>query len=265
MGRTARLAAALLLVAACRTAPAARPLAPGDPRPARLVTAWNESAKQRLGLRGTARLAVDGGEGDLRIRSRQRLALERPSSLRVELLGFLDQSLGVLVSDGERFEFFRAEDRHFESGPVRDRLLWEHAYLDLSVEEAIGLLLSAPILDPSLVPARAWETPGGGIQVDLADERGAVLERVAFVGAARVAWLEVRGEDGGVEWRARFGDYRGVARADVAPELVLDVAAGGTHAEISLRDVELNPELPPGIFQLRGPAEGEPPAAPPPR
>jgi len=44
-----------------------------------------------------------------------------------------------------------------------------------------------------------------------------------------------------------------------AHSIVLDVAADGTHVEISLRDVELNPELPPGIFRIRAPAEATAP------
>ena len=41
-----------------------------------------------------------------------------------------------------------------------------------------------------------------------------------------------------------------------AHAISLDVAAGRTHAEISLRDVELNPELSPDIFRLRLPPLG---------
>jgi outer membrane lipoprotein-sorting protein len=47
-----------------------------------------------------------------------------------------------------------------------------------------------------------------------------------------------------------------------AHALTLDVAAGDTRAEISLRDVELNPELPPDIFRLRQPAAGDGGAGP---
>ncbi|MBW2288142.1 MAG: hypothetical protein JRG90_10015, partial [Deltaproteobacteria bacterium] len=37
--------------------------------------------------------------------------------------------------------------------------------------------------------------------------------------------------------------------------IVLDVVEGDTHAEIELKDLELNPVLPAELFQLRAPAE----------
>jgi outer membrane lipoprotein-sorting protein len=45
---------------------------------------------------------------------------------------------------------------------------------------------------------------------------------------------------------------------DFAHAVTLDVAAGGTRAEITLKDVQLNPALSPDIFRLRAP---QPPAA----
>ena len=262
MRRATFLVAGLLLSASCRTAPTAVPLPPDDPRPRVLVEGWNAAAQERVALRGGARLAVDGDAAGLRIRSRQRMALERPGRMRVELLGFLDQTLGVLATDGRDFDFFRAEDRSFQSGPVHEGLLWEYAYLDLTVDEAVDLLLGAPILDPTLRTAGAFDLGGGAVRLDLADEAGVVRERVEFDAAARLTGLEVRGADGRTRWRARFADYRPVGDTAVAHELVLDVAAGRTHAEISLRDVELNPDLPEGIFRLRAARAHGPAASP---
>ena len=85
-------------------------------------------ALARRGLSGRARLAVDGHDGALRLRGSQRVALERPARLRVEVLGLFDQTLAVLVTDGERYQFFRANDRTWESGPVGPDLLWTHAW-----------------------------------------------------------------------------------------------------------------------------------------
>ena len=91
---------------------------------------------ERHALRGRARLAVDGGDGAVRLRGKQIVVLERPARLRVEVLGFLNQTVAVLTTDGERFELFRSGDRSYETGAVHPDLLWQEAHLALTPEEA---------------------------------------------------------------------------------------------------------------------------------
>ena len=83
MRRLACLAAGLVAALACATTDARwLPLPAGDPRPGALLAAWAEAAEQRRALRGRARLAVDAGDGDVRLRGRQLIALERPKQRR---------------------------------------------------------------------------------------------------------------------------------------------------------------------------------------
>ncbi|HEY8156751.1 MAG TPA: hypothetical protein VII72_21660 [Myxococcota bacterium] len=260
MSRAALFVALLLAAAGCRTAPTRLPLAEGDPRPAALLRAWQEGADARRALRGSARLAVDG-EGPP-IRSRQILVVERPSRLRVEVQGLLSQTLAVLVTDGPRFQLFRAEDRSFEAGEVRPGLLWQVASLDLTPEEAIDLVLGAPQLDPALAPARAYTEAGGEIGVDLADPAGRVRERRVFDAQGRLRRVERLAEDGEVAWSASFDEYQPVDGVAFAHAIRVEAAPRETRAELVLSGVELNPVLPADIFQLRpaqagGRADGE--------
>jgi hypothetical protein len=258
--RPAALLASVLLATACQTPAPLLPLSPDDPRPKALLDKWAETARQRRALRGLARLAVDGRDGEVGIRSRQLLVAERPARLRVEVLDFLHRTLAVLVTDGERFELFRADDRSLETGEVHPGLLWEVAHLALPPEQAVGLLLGAPRLDPDLAVAGARRSGEGEFQIDLADAAGRVRQRVAFDAEARLRWLEVREMDGGVAWRARFDDYAAVGASPFAHTVSLDLVREQTHAEISLRSVELNPRLNSEIFQLRIPGLERPEA-----
>jgi len=233
----------------CATTIPTFPLAPDDPRPSALVARWDEMARQRQSLRARATLAVDAD--DMRFRLRQVLVLERPSRLRVEVMGFLDQTVAVLVIDGERYEFFSAQDRTYESGEVHEGLLWQYTRIDLSADEAIDLLLGAPILDRTLHPTRARASEAGAVFIDLVDDRDIVRERVGFDPAGRLTELEVRNAAGALEWRARFLDYADVEGTDVAHTIVIDGSVSETRAEIVLRDIELAPDLPSGLFQLR--------------
>ena len=247
------LVAVLATATACRSVPPAVPLALDDPRPAALLAAWGRSVEARHSLRGRAKLAVDGASTGVRVRGKQVLVLERPGRLRVEILGLFNQTLAVLVTDGERFELFRVDDRSFETGPVHPDLLWQEAHIALTPDEAVGLLLGAPRADPSLVPVVALGSSDGSIRIDLADVEGSVRRRMSFDAEGRLRWIEAVG-DGEVEWRASFDRYQRVGDTPFAHSITLDVAAGRTHAEISLRDVELNPELSADIFRLQLPS-----------
>jgi outer membrane biogenesis lipoprotein LolB len=249
--RAAALVALLLVASACRTFAPTVPLAPDDPRPSALLARWAELASERRSLRGIARLAVDADA--VHIRGKQVLVVERPAHLRVETLGFLGQTLAVLVTDGDRFQLFRTEDGGVESGDVHPGLLWEVAHLALTPAEAVDLLLGVPLPDASLRPGRAERTPEGAIRIDLIDGRGAVRQRVAFDAEARLREVEVREADGRKAWQARFDDYAMIGNEPFARRISLDVQDGDTHAVISFRQVEINPELPAGVFALREP------------
>jgi len=95
--------------------------------------------------------------------------------------------------------------------------------------------------------------------MDLVDASQRVRRRIAFDAEGRLRETELLEPDGSTRWRATFADYERVGDTSFAHSIVLDVAADGTHVEISLRDVELNPELPPGIFRIRAPAEATAP------
>jgi len=254
-------AALLCWATACATPIPLRPLSPGDPRPRQLLDDWVESASQRQRLRGLARLAVDRDDGSVQLRGKQLLILERPSRLRVEILGFLNQTLAVIATDGEGFEVYRAEGQRYEAGEVDEHLLWNEAGIDLSPEEAVAVLLGVPISEPLPALADAVRDGDGRIRIDLADAHGRVVERVTFDPAGRLRAFAVLDDFGTVLWEARFDEYRDVGGSPFAHSIDLAVRSGQTRAEISFRNVELNPDLPPGLFRLFPSREGEPPAA----
>jgi hypothetical protein len=226
-----------------------------DPRPETLLAGWAEHARARQALSGSARLAVDarGEDGrDLSLRSRQRLLIARPARLRVEILGFLGTTVAVLATDGEEYDLFQTQDRSFDSGPVFDALLWQVARLDLTPEEAVGVILGVPPEGERLAVAAAYDAGEGRVRIALTDGEGGVRRQVEFDAEARLRWLQVRDLEGAIAWEARFDDYEAVGGEPLAHSVALDVRSGETKALLSLRDLELNPELPPDIFRLRG-------------
>ncbi len=256
MKRIAVGAALLCWATACATPISFQPLPPGDSSAARLLDDWEARASQRQRLRGLARLAVDREDGSVQLRGKQLVVLERPSRLRVEVLGFLNQSLAVIATDGEGFEVYRAEDQSYETGEVDAHLLWNEAGIDLSPDEAVAVLLGVPISEPLPAPASAARNSKGQIRIDLPDAAGSVAQRVTFDLDGKLRVFEVLDDSGAVVWAAQYDAYRDVDGSPFAHSIDVDVRAGSTRAEISFSRVELNPELPPGMFHLLPSGEG---------
>jgi outer membrane lipoprotein-sorting protein len=251
--RAALLVVALVFTFACRTVPSALPLPADDPRPAALLARWEAEIAARAGLRGRAHVAVASEAG--RYSSRQVVVLERPARLRVEVLGLMKQTAAVITTDGDRFEVFRVGDRSYETGSVRPDLLWREARLALLPTEAIAVLLGVPVPGADLTLANAMRTHEDWIEVDLVDREGHCRQRASFDASERLRSFEVLGDDGSSRWRARFDGYALVGASQLPHAIVLDVAEGGTHAEIELKDLELTPVLSTELFRLRAPVD----------
>jgi hypothetical protein len=82
-----------------------------------------------------------------------------------------------------------------------------------------------------------------------------VRRRVGFDPQGRLRRVEVLASDGALEWSAGFGSYEPVGGVPFAHEITLFVTEGRTRVRITLHDVELNPQLPDGIFNIH-PAPG---------
>ena len=256
MKRAALWLAALLLLAACQTTgPVARPLSPSDPRIAAGLDRLSATAASRRAMRGRARLSLDAP--DLRFRRPQRLVVERPTSLRVEVLGLFGQVAAILATQDGRYQFFDPAEGVLEEGEVSAELLWQFARVDLTPEEATAVLLGAPRATDGLAPLAAFALMDGGVAVVLgSDAQGHARERFEFDALGRLQLAKRFGSDGAAIWSARFDDYREVADQPFAFHVALSFPRVNAEAEIQFKQVELNPDLPADVFVLSVPGGG---------
>lgn len=210
-GRSGGIALLLLLMTGslvltgCRTAPpgpllvstTGMPLAIDDARANRVLEDYLATLEARRGLRGSARVALSGPE--LELNRPQRIVVERPARLRFEILGLFDQLAAILATDGRQFGFFDASTGEITRGRVTPSLLWDLAHIDLSAEEAVGLLLASPEPAPGVGRSAVWLEDDGRLALAfawprkdppaacLADASNALFDPRCFVGEAALA------------------------------------------------------------------------------
>lgn len=248
--RIASLFCSAVLAAACAapSGPRALPMPPGDARPAALLGGLAHLAAARRALRGVAQLALDGPAGSGR--AKQVLVVERPARLRVDVLGLLDQTLAVLTTDGERFRLLRVPERSTDSGLVYPDLLRDVTGLAVTPEQAVALLLGAPLPPPGARVESAAQLPEGGVRVELRVPGAPERERLEFDADARLRGWARLDRGGEVLSEARFDDYQALGDDAFAREIGLFDRSSGARARLRFAQVELNPALPPGVFDL---------------
>jgi hypothetical protein len=187
------------------------------------------------------------------------MAVTRPARLRVEILGLFDQVAALLVTDGPRYQLYDARSAELEEGVVSADLLWRVARVDLEPEEAVELLLGAPLPLPGLSLAEARIQSDGRIALTQRDDRDVLRQRLEFDAAGRLRRVERFDAGGGLLWRGSFDDYRELP----APDGSLQSFAFGVslrfprveaEAELRFVRVTLESELPGDLFVLRLPA-----------
>jgi hypothetical protein len=239
----------LLLATACATPRPVRPLPVGDARPESLLGALERDSAARRALRGVARLSLEGPTGSGR--AKQVLVVERPAHLRVEILGFLNQTVAVLTTDGTTYRLFRSEDHSLTEGPVHPGLLWEVAGIALTPEQAVRVLLGVPVPPPGARIEGGALLPEGGVRVQLSLPDSTSRLEIEFDADGHLSRWNVVDPDGQSLWEARFADYRPVEGGVFAHDIEVRDRLNGTEAHVSFGEIELNPTLDPDVFTLR--------------
>jgi outer membrane biogenesis lipoprotein LolB len=233
------LGIAVLGIAACagpRILEPARPISPQEILP--LLEDVRDEGARRNSLRGLAKVKLESPEASGSVR--EVILAERPGRLRLETLNLLGQTQAVLVTDGSGYAYY--EGGTVERGVVGEGLLRRRLGLDLSPEEAVETLLVDPRFD--LVQARGAVAVGEDRYVE------AGLRRLRIGPEGEVRGLEALDEDGTVRWAVEYGRWQDVAGERYPFTVRLEFPATQVRAELLLREVELNADLDPSLFDL---------------
>ncbi len=225
----------------------ATPLATEDPRVVSLAGALAAMAEDRHSLVGAARMSLDAP--DLRFSRPQRMALMRPSSLRVEILGLFNQVAVILTTDGSRYQLYNPEHSEIREGEAGRGLLWEVARVDLEPQEVVGLLLGAPVHPDSVLEA-ARTREDGTILIAFRHAADGSRRVFEFDPSSRLVRVRHRAADDFLVWEAAYTDYRNLDDQAFAHQIDIDFPEQEARAVFRFQTAELNRDLPASAFVL---------------
>lgn len=226
-------------------------LAIEDPRVVSMADVLAATAGHRHSLVGEARLSLEAPS--LRFSRPQRVALMRPASLRVEILGLFSQIAAILTTDGTRYQFYDAGNPGIEEGETGRGLLWQVARVDLEPDEVVGLLLGAPVHPGSLLEAAGLLHDGTLLLAfRYAEDRSRrVFE---FDVSGQLARVRQRSADDRLLWEAAYSDYRTRREGAFAHQIDVDFPAQAARTSFRFQTAELNRDLPASTFVLEKPS-----------
>jgi outer membrane biogenesis lipoprotein LolB len=144
-----RAAAAIFLALVCWGCPKRIDFGPrGELTDAGQLFELTQAAQaQAVTLQGDGKLRVESprGSGSVSVF----LAASRPGLLRLELFDFFNRPLAVLVTDGQRFGLYQAQENTFYQGPASPRTLATLLPLALPSEELVTVMLGQVPFIPS--------------------------------------------------------------------------------------------------------------------
>lgn len=248
-----RAAAAIFLVGLCSACPKRIEFGSGgevaDPDALLALTAAAEA--KIVTLQGDAKLRVVSPQGKGTVSLF--VALSRPSLVHLETLDFFGKPLGVLVSNGERFGFYQAEENRFYQGPATPENISRFLPVALPQEELVAIMLGQAPRIPATAKALTLDRGEGAYRLTLT--HGEVTQTLLIDPAShRVLRSQVTGVR---SYNLRFDDFQTTGTVVFPRTAELMARSVETELEIRYTDVTLNapPDL--TLFEVAAP-EGVP-------
>ncbi len=240
-----------LAVGCAARGPAPRTVAAPLADPKEVAAAFAERGRALRSLRALAKVRYTDPQE--RHSSRQAVVVARPDQIRVEVLSMLGTAF-VLTAQGGHLVAYWPEERTLFEGLASAENLWRYTRVWMPVETLIDVLLGTPAAQSAeLAPCPSETTSATCLRQDTAG-RGALLVALDSRGLPQEV-EELGVVDGEVLWRARYLEYTHETVPPAAKSIVIEVPRYRRSVALQLSDVEVNPALPHGVFQLVAPPD----------
>jgi outer membrane lipoprotein-sorting protein len=189
---------------------------------------------------------------DRHVKAREQIAVERPSSLRVEAMSPLGVAL-LLAARGKQLEIFEPSEHKFIRAAANADTLERYARIPMEPAEAVGLLMGlAPNI--SQLAAAAPEAIASEGEMTVASWRDKMVgTRELGFQDGRLAMVRERQPDGRVVYEVRYSEYRDIGGL-MFPYLVdADFPLAGSHVTFRYERPIVNGAIDASTFVLTPP------------
>lgn len=216
--------------------------------PKELLELVSQAESQVYSVDGEAKIRVDSPQSKGVVTLF--VAVTHPTLIHLESLNFFGKPTAVLVSDGERFGLFQAEEGKYYRGPASPQNISRFLPVVLSPAELVALMLG-----------RAPRIPADGLTLSIDEEARAYKVVLTKAPVTQTLWVDparlrvLRSEIRGVNaYDLAFDKIEKVDSATYPRRVVMTAPAASATLELSYRDVKVNgrPDL--TLFELEPPA-----------
>ncbi|MDE0018448.1 MAG: hypothetical protein OXU51_19855 [Candidatus Poribacteria bacterium] len=197
-------------------------------------------------------MAVTIEEGDQREEVRESLWYKKSESggelLLIQALGPINEPRAVVIANRDENQFVLAllnEERTYH-GPLSDGALKEIFGVDLRVSDVLSAIFANPFLDGRTDNFTSVESSGAKLTITRPGIKEGHVESVTLFdreGEPRVTEWHIYDENGGLQQRAAFSDYREVSGILRPHKVEIERPLEQTQVAVKITKIELNVEI----------------------
>ena len=191
-------------------------------------------------------------EGEQREELRESLWYKRSEkggeSLHIQAMGGFNEPRGIAIANQDKNQFILSllNEHRTYSGPLSDGVLREIFGIDLRVSDVLSAIFANPFLDGRTNNFTSVESSGAKFTIKRPGVKEGHVETITlFVreGEPQVTEWHIRDENGVLQQRATFSDYREVSGILRPHKVEIERPLEETRVAVNIAKVELNVEI----------------------
>ncbi len=168
--------------------------------------------------------------------------------LQIQALGPYNEPRGIAIANQDKNEFLLAllNEQKAYVGPLSDGVLREIFGVDLRVSDVLSAIFANPFLDGRITTFTSVESSGAKFIIKRPSLQTGYVETITLFirdGEPRVTEWHIHDENGTLEQRATFADYREVSGILRPHKVDIERPLEQTRVAVTIAKVELNVDI----------------------
>ncbi len=242
----------LLAVVGCRGSTSTIELSPATRAELDAILNTLQARYDLTGSLKIARMMVTIEDGEQREELRESLWYKKSENggelLHIQVLGAMNAPRGIAIANQDKNQFLLrlVNEQKAYVGPLSDGALREIFGVDLRVSDVLSAIFANPFLDGRTANFISVESSGAKFIIKRLGVQNGHMETITFFireDEPRVTEWHIHDENGTLEQRATFADYREVSGILRPHKVEIERPLEQTRVTVKIAKVELNVEI----------------------